>query len=201
MCSWLVITTDVWCHFGSDIHTTGANLQLTSFSRMRNISSPYTCWKHQNDSRSHFRASDLSSFTLLGHRIQMLISEHSWMMLSRIPWTWQKFITFPETVLPGTPSTVGTSSRLYKEDSAWTASPLETDTDTAASHLVAEASSSESSQPSYLPLLCHSTVKLPIPCFSDGTIHSLDPTLMGSSDEQLWSTFIIHIRFKVKCSF
>ena len=43
--------------------------------------------------------------------------------------------------------------------------------------------------------------KLTIPQFSHQTMHSLDPTLIGSGKVHLWSTFTIHRQLKTKCSF
>lgn len=43
--------------------------------------------------------------------------------------------------------------------------------------------------------------KLTTSGFSHQTMHSLDPTVIGSGEAHFWSTFTIHRQLKTKCSF
>lgn len=100
-----------------------------------------------------------------------------------------------------TPPFTSITLHFYNKDSVRTIFPPEDYPGTAASHQ-RRAGCLHSVLLTPISLLILSLYsKLTIPPFSHQTVHSLDPTLIGSGEAHFWSTFTILRQLKTKCSF
>lgn len=103
--------------------------------------------------------------------------------------------------LPVTPPFTSITLQFYNKDSACTMFPPEDYSGTAAPHRLERGVFISVLLTPISVFILSLYSKLTTSGFSHQTMHSLDPTLIGSGEAHFWSTFTIHRQLKTKCSF